>query len=99
MNKRSPSVGTPADKRLIAQIATRARTLYKTAGVKRPAIQIIMDLHCVHNHIVPLRLAEMLDGPDSHFMHDVDGIGWHLDRERFVLKHCFLPRYSARVQS
>jgi hypothetical protein len=53
-----------------------------------------MDLVATHL-AVPLRLNDLLDSPDEHFVHDIVGIERHLDRQLFVLRHCFRPRYAA----
>ncbi len=55
-------------------------------------INLHMDLTACHNHGCPLDLQKLLKAPDFDFMHDVLGIGRHLNRETGQLEDCFLPR-------
>lgn len=54
-----------------------------------------MDLLAAHNSN-PLRLQDMVSGPDFDFVHDVFGIRRHLNRETGELGDCFSPRFSRR---
>jgi hypothetical protein len=80
---------------LIGEIAGRAMRLYESLGhIEVQHATIVLDLMSCHYVAQPLRLAEMLFGRDSDFLHDVAGINRHLDRETLKLKDCFLPRFA-----
>jgi hypothetical protein len=84
------------DTDLIIAIAQRAEALYirvnrSAEGFNRLAL--IMDLDACHSNACPLKLEALLAAGDADFAHDVFGIVRHFDRERHVLRDCFLPRY------
>lgn len=53
-----------------------------------------MDLTATHLNGNPLDLEKFLAAPDFDFIHDIDGIARHLDRETGKLGDCFSPRCS-----
>ena len=75
----------------IAEIAERAIAL----GVDRSKLDLVMDLEAAH-HACPLDLHGLQHANVANFMHDVCGIGVHLNRETGELEDCFLPRYAKR---
>jgi hypothetical protein len=87
----------PHDKKIISLIGDRAFALYRQHGVKRPKLEIIMDVSATHANGNPLRLEALLNADDFNFMHDVGGIARHLDRDTGKLTNCFLPRFSVPV--
>lgn len=54
-----------------------------------------MDVLAVHLK-TPMRLQEWLEADDFNFIHDVVGIERHLDRQNFILKDGFSPRFLVR---
>ena len=79
---------------LIARIATRASELAAKQGQDIPAIEFMMDVQIVHEHLCPLNLQGLLDATNGNFTHDIFGIRRHLNRATGMLEDCFLPRYS-----
>jgi hypothetical protein len=75
-----------AELETIEKIALRAAALASQLdahigmSVRDYVRTVKMDVACVHFGGVPLRLDEMLEGPDEHFAHDVFGINRHLNR-------------------
>jgi hypothetical protein len=80
---------TKEDYQLIAKIANRAVKLYKSLDY----MTMDMDLQVVHFNN-PLRLQDMLDGPDNDFAHDVAGIHQNLNRDTGVIANFFTPRFT-----
>ena len=76
------------DRDLLTKIATRAAIL-----TGRDRVDINMDLTVVH-HYQPLRLTDLFKADDFNFLHDVGGIGQHLNRETGELEDHFLPRFT-----
>jgi hypothetical protein len=58
-----------------------------------------MDLLATHANGCPLDFALMLEAEDFDFVHDINGIGRHLDRTTGELGGCFLPRTAKRGAS
>lgn len=56
---------------------------------------LMMDLEACHSNDCKLKLQELLETDDFNFMHDINGIQHHIDRETGKLVNCFLPRYAA----
>lgn len=86
------------DRQLIAEIALRASRVYVAMGMERAEIAICMDLEAVHCNGCPLMLREMRDAiyeaDYNNVMHDINGIGDHLDRKTGELTGLFLPRFA-----
>lgn len=55
-----------------------------------------MDLIACHIHCVPLDLEAMESGPVFDVLHDIAGIGRHLDRHKLELRDCFWPRFAKK---
>ena len=55
-------------------------------------INLHMDLTACHNHGCPMDLKKLLAAPDFDFLHDLLGIGRHINRQTGALGDCFLPR-------
>jgi len=86
-----------SDAALIDGIVRRATGLGLTRKRGSRAIDLQMDLSACQasGAGTRLRLAELLDADDFNFIHDVDGITSHLNRETGQLENCFLPRFAA----
>jgi len=80
---------SPLDCRHIARIASRAERL----GIDGDRINLIMDLEAAH-HVCPLNLDALQNAPVSDFIHDVQGIINHLNRDTGELADGFRPRYA-----
>jgi hypothetical protein len=80
----------------IREIAERASAIFlRLEDTDVPWRYIAAELTIVHDEIVPLRLDDMLAGPDEDFMHDICGIHRHLEIGKpSKLTDCFLPRYA-----
>ncbi|MHB0965308.1 MAG: DUF6874 family protein [Bellilinea sp.] len=78
------------DAALISGIAVRSIDL-----IGAPYQDIEMDITACHLNGCPLKLEALLHADDFNFVHDVQGIHQHLDRETGELKDCFLPRFHA----
>ena len=64
---------------LIEHFAERASRLWaRFNGKTVDPHWIASEVSLVHNHIVPLRLQELLDADDGNFAHDIVGIHCHL---------------------
>jgi hypothetical protein len=73
----------------ISEIVLRAKQL----GFMGDPLDLAMDIEAVHSNGCPLDLARWKDDfPDFDFMHDINGISVHIDRETGELTDCFLPR-------
>lgn len=75
----------------IHSIAVRAGKLNKKLNL----MHVEMDLVAT-NTTCPLDFDKMGKAPDFDLMHDIYGIGQHLNRKTFELKSCFLPRCTLR---
>ena len=85
---------TGREVRLIGMIVSRAY-----AALDRPGdfnrLTVTMDLVACHRNGCPLRLEELAEAAtDANLLHDVLGIGRHIDRKTGQLRDCFLPRYA-----
>jgi hypothetical protein len=87
---------TPTERALVRKIARRARVIYLAARVDRSAADIEMDLVATHANGNPMDFEKLLDADDFNLMHDVGGIGRHLNRETGELEDFFSPRFSKR---
>lgn len=79
---------------IIKQIAIRAAKLDPTRSTRNGVTDVEADILKCHENAMPLKLQELLEAPGYDFMHDVDGIEYHLDRESGELKDNFCPRYA-----
>ena len=82
---------TKEEYKQVAQIAERAVKLYCNAGEEREPIDIQMDLECC-NETIPLDFNKLECINNFNLMHDISGIGRHLNRETRQIEDCFLPR-------
>lgn len=86
---------SPAEVNIIVAIADRAVKLAADSGVTLDKLSTIMDVTACHLNGCPLRLPDMLNGPDFDLAHDVVGIVNHIDRKTGKLDGRFLPRYAS----
>lgn len=84
------------ERKAARSIATRAKAIYAENGVKRDRYDIEMDLIATHANGCPLDLARMAEADDFNLMHDVGGIGRHLDRDTGKLTGHFRPRFTRK---
>ena len=82
------------DAHLIGRLVDRAITIFPD----RRESDVRMDFLAVHLK-TPMRLQEWLEADDFNFIHDVVGIERHLDRQNFVLKDGFSPRFLVRGEA
>ena len=55
---------------------------------------VVMDLLVIYETGVEMRWDELLNAPVFDFMHDINGINQHLNRNTYKLEDCFWPRYA-----
>lgn len=91
---------TPTERATIREIATRAHRIYRKHKVPgAPAhVNTMMDITAAHANGCPLRLQDLAAADDFNFMHDVNGIARHLDRETGQITDHFLPRFRVREE-
>lgn len=82
---------------LIGKIADRAVSVYANNNVRVERLDVLMDITSVHFSGCKLRLDDLLAADDFNFIHDVAGINRHLDRETYMLRDGFSPRFTART--
>ena len=82
---------TDEDEDLIHQIANRAVSIWVNAPSQK---HVAMDVTAVHANGCPLRLEALLDAKNHNFMHDIEGIYRHLNRQTGQLEGFFLPRFA-----
>ena len=58
----------------------------------REPVNIMLDLEVCHSNGTPLDFDKLLAFDDCNFLHDINGIARHIDRNTGELKDCFLPR-------
>ncbi len=58
---------------------------------------LTMDLTACHLNGCSLDLADLVKAESSDFIHDVDGISRHINRDTGELGACFLPRYARKA--
>ena len=85
------------EQRIIAEIADRATAIAGRLGVEYPTTEAMMDITATHANGCPLKLEDLLQAEQFHFVHDVFGIRRHLNRETGHLEHCFVPRFAVQV--
>jgi len=73
----------------IAEIMQRAAELLPNYD----RLTMVMDLELVHNRI-GLDLDAMLKCDNSDLIHDIQGIGFNINRRTGDLGNCFLPRFA-----
>ena len=76
--------------KVIGKIADRAVTI-------NPAYDkttVMMDLLVIYETGVKMRWEELLNASVFDFMHDINGINQHLNRNTYKLEDCFWPRYA-----
>lgn len=55
---------------------------------------VVMDLLVLYDTGVEMRWEELLNAPALDFMHDINGINQHLNRNTYKLEDGFCPRYA-----
>ena len=75
---------------IIGQIADRAVTIDPSYD----KTTVMMDLLVIYETGVKMRWDELLNAPLFDFMHDINGINQHLNRNTYKLEDCFWPRYA-----
>lgn len=55
---------------------------------------VMMDFLVLYETGVEMRWEEFLNAPVFDFMHDINGINQHLNRDTYKLEDCFWPRYA-----
>ena len=76
--------------KIIGQIADRAVTINPSYD----KTTVMMDLLVIYETGVEMRWDELLNAPLFDFMHDINGINQHLNRNTYKLEDCFWPRYA-----
>ena len=76
--------------KIIGQIADRAVTINPSYD----KTTVMMDLLVIYETGVEMRWDELLNAPLFDFMHDINGINQHLNRDTYKLEDCFWPRYA-----
>lgn len=79
-----------SDIRLISQCAARAKQDF---GCDRKAVAQLLE---IANYRTPLDFARLLSFQRADFIHDIDGLVAHLDRESGALSGLFQPRCAKR---
>ena len=83
---------TLEDSQTITAIADR---FMQFVGLPREyKLTVIMDIESTHNNGCKLNLYELLKADDYNFIHDVNGIRRHINRNTGKLEDCFIPRYA-----
>lgn len=98
---------TDADAELIEKIAKRFAAIVLEQGDPEEWPDVEADakfaLERCHARVCALRLDDLLAADRFNFIHDVDGIGRHINyvsgrgsSAKYELSNCFLPRFAAR---
>ena len=77
---------------VVEKIADRVESM--DGGETLDRMTLMMDIEACHSNGCKLKLQELLDADYINFMHDINGIQRHLDRETGKLLDCFSPIYS-----
>ena len=87
---------TPAEREIIERIAKRAIVLYRKHNPDTDVdeLDIQMSLEACHCNGCPLRLADLEQADDFNLMHDIVGIGSHINQCTGKLERWFLPRFA-----
>lgn len=72
---------TPEEDTLIRDIADRYIALLGDCGTPHAHLMVRMDLTAVHLNDMPLDLDGLLAASDFALVHDIEGVGRHLDRD------------------
>jgi hypothetical protein len=72
---------TPEEDTLIRDIADRFLQLTGHHDAPHMRLNIRMDITAVHLNHMALDLDALLNASDFAFVHDIDGIGRHIDRD------------------
>jgi len=72
----------------VSKIVLRVRTLLPGLA----SLDVFMDVAVCHLNGTPLDLEKLLNADAFDFVHDIDGITGHLDRDTGKLDGRFLPR-------
>ena len=76
--------------KVIGEIANRAVTINPSYN----KTTVMMDLLVLYDNGVKMRWEELLNAPTLDFMHDINGINQHLNRNTYKLEDGFCPRYA-----
>ena len=76
--------------KIIGQIADRAVTINPSYD----KTTVMMDLLVLYDTGVEMRWDELLNAPVFDFMHNINDINQHLNRNTYKLEDCFWPRYA-----
>lgn len=76
--------------KIIGEIAKRTVTINPSYD----KTTVMMDLLVIYETGVEMRWKELLNAPVFDFMHDINGINQHLNRNTYKLEDCFWPRYA-----
>lgn len=88
---------TPDERDLAHRIAQRAaETIGAYASSKPDPLDIEMDLIATHANGCPLDFVKLSNADDFNLLHDVSGIGRHLDRSTGELRDHFWPRCAQK---
>ena len=83
---------------IIAEIASRYLDELSIARIpksQRPdKLSVIMDIEAAHSNGCPLKLTDLCNAEAFDLVHDVGGIGRHINRTTGKLGGHFLPRYA-----
>ena len=74
----------------IGKIVNRAVTINPSYSKST----VMMDLLVLYDTGVKMRWEELLNAPALDFMHDINGINQHLNRNTYKLEDGFCPRYA-----
>lgn len=83
---------------LVLKIVDRAEQIqeeFAFLNISQDRMTWYMDIVGCHANGCPLFLADLLEAPDSDFVHDVFGIRRHINRKTGALGDGFWPRYAA----
>lgn len=75
---------------IIGKIANHAVTINPTYD----KTTVMMDLLVFYETGVKMRWEEFLNAPVLDFMHGINGINQHLNRDTYKLENRFWPRYA-----
>ena len=76
--------------KVIGEIVNRAVTINPSYN----KTTVMMDLLVLYDNRLKMRWEELLNAPALDFMHDINGINRHLNRNTYKLEDGFCPRYA-----
>lgn len=89
---------TTAENELMVQIIERNDQIRAKYGAPELTATerkyLHMDLSACNANGCPLHFAALLAADEHNFVHDVEGISEHMDRQTGQLKDHFLPRFA-----